>query len=90
MNEDFFYICGIPFKFLSFRGNAANCRIGNSRQLVFIPKKYFESDGSLKENQDLIWFINKSSTMHKIKLAADEELHGVSQRINENRRRRRY
>ena len=72
-NDKFFYICGIPFKFLTFRGRAANCRIGNSRQLVFIPRKYFNNDGTLKENQDLVWFINKPSTFHKIELAAEEE-----------------
>lgn len=71
--RDFFYICGIPFKFLSFRGGAANCRIGNSKQLVFIPKKYFTKDGMLKEGSDLIWFINKPDTFHKIRLAAKEE-----------------
>lgn len=71
--RDFFYICGIPFKFLSFRGNSANCRVGNSKQLVFIPKKYFTNDGMLKEGSDLIWFINKPDTFHKIRLAAEEE-----------------
>ena len=72
-NDKFFYICGIPFKFLTFRGGAANCRIGNSQQLVFIPRKYFNNDGTLKENQDLVWFINKPDTFHKIELAAKEE-----------------
>ena len=71
--REFFYICGVPFKFLSFRGDAANCRIGDSRQLVFIPKKYFTKDGMLKEDANLVWFINKPGVFHKIRLAAEEE-----------------
>lgn len=72
--REFFYICGIPFKFLNFRGNAANCRIGYSKQLVFIPRKYFTKDGYLNcESKDLVWFINKPNIFHKIKLAYEEE-----------------
>ena len=74
VKDKYFYICGIPFKFLTFRGRAANCRIGDSRQLVFIPRKYFNNDGTLKcESKDLVWFINKESTMHKIRLAHKED-----------------
>ena len=71
--RDFFHICGVPFKFLTFRGNSANCRIGNSRQVVFIPKKYFIKEGTLIEGADLIWVINKPEIVRKIRLADEEE-----------------
>ena len=62
------YIHNIPFKFLSFRGNAANLRIGESKQLVFIPKKYFNKDGTLKEKVNLDWWFYKPVNQHKIEL----------------------
>ena len=62
----------IPFKFLTFRGNAANLRIGTSRQLVFIPRKYFNNDGTLKENVNLDWWFYKPVNQHKIKLYLEE------------------
>ena len=34
------YVNNVPFRFLSYRGDAGNFRIGNSRQLVFIPRRY--------------------------------------------------
>ena len=66
--SEYIYINDIPFKFLSFRGNSANLRIGESKQLVFIPKKYFNNNGTLKENVDLEWWFNKKTNQHKIKL----------------------
>ena len=67
---NYFYLHGIPFLPLAVRGNAVNCRIGLSRQLVFIPKKYFDvtiDDITLKEGIDLEWFYNKRDTQNKIK-----------------------
>ena len=66
------YIHDIPFKFLSFRGNAANLRIGESKQLVFIPKKYFNKNGTLKENVNLDWWFYKPINQHKIELYKKE------------------
>lgn len=66
----YFYLHGIPFLPLAIRGNAVNCRIGLSKQLVFIPKKYFDvtvDDITLKEGMDLEWFYNKRDTQNKIK-----------------------
>lgn len=65
------YVNDIPFRFLSYRGNAGNFRIGNSRQLVFIPKRYINEDKTLKINE-LNWFINKSVIKHKIELYLEE------------------
>ena len=67
---NYFYLHDIPFLPLAIRGNAVNCRIGLSRQLVFIPKKYFDvtiDDITLKEGIDLEWFYNKRDTKNKIK-----------------------
>jgi hypothetical protein len=67
---NYFYLHDIPFLPLATRGNAVNCRIGLSRQLVFIPKKYFDvtiDDITLKEGIDLEWFYNKRDTQNKIK-----------------------
>lgn len=67
---NYFYLHDIPFLPLATRGNAVNCRIGLSKQLVFIPKKYFDitkDDISLKENINLEWFYNKPDTQRKIK-----------------------
>ena len=67
---NYFYLHNIPFLPLAIRGNAVNCRIGLSRQLVFIPKKYFDvtiDDITLKEGIDLEWFYNKRDTQNKIK-----------------------
>lgn len=65
------YINNIPFRFLNYRGNAGNFRIGNSRQLVFIPKKYINEDKTLKINE-LNWFVNKPTIKHKIELYLEE------------------
>lgn len=65
----YFYLHGIPFLPLAIRGNAVNCRIGLSKQLVFIPKKYFDvtiDDITLKEGMNLEWFYNKKDTQNKI------------------------
>lgn len=67
---NYFYLHNIPFLPLATRGNSVNCRIGLSRQLVFIPKKYFDitiDNITLKEGIDLEWFYNKRDTQNKIK-----------------------
>ena len=72
---NYFYLHHIPFLPLATRGNAVNCRIGLSRQLVFIPKKYFNvgvDDITLKEGMDLEWFFRKRDTQNKIKHFLDE------------------
>ena len=66
------YVNNIPFRFLNHRGNAGNFRIGNSRQLVFIPKRYINEDKTLKTNE-LNWFIHKPVIKHKIELYLEEE-----------------
>ena len=71
--NNYIYIHDIPFKFLTFRGNAVNLRIGESKQLVFIPKKYFNKDGTLKENVNLDWWFYKPINQHKIELYKMEE-----------------
>lgn len=67
----YFYLHDIPFLPITIRGNAVNCRIGLSKQLVFIPVKYFnchtENGIWLKDNVDLEWFYNKRDTQNKIK-----------------------
>ena len=73
---NYFYLHDIPFLPLAIRGNAVNCRIGLSRQLVFIPKKYFDvtiDDITLKEGMDLEWFYNKIDTQNKIKCYLKEK-----------------
>ena len=65
---NFFYLNGIPFLPLTKRGRAVNCRIGLSKQLVFIPSLYFNKDLTLKENADLRWFLRKPDTKRKIEL----------------------
>lgn len=67
---NYFYINDIPFLPLALRGNAVNCRIGLSRQLVFIPACYFNAttEGiTIKDNVDLQWFYDKKDTQNKIK-----------------------
>lgn len=67
---NYFYIHNIPFLPLSVRGNAVNCRIGLSKQLVFIPKMYFDVTNekiTLKPNMSLEWFYRKRDTQIKIK-----------------------
>ena len=66
------YIHGIPFRFLSFRCNAANFRIGDSKQLVFIPKSYIDNNGKIKENANLDWWFYKPVNQHKIELYKEE------------------
>lgn len=72
----YFYLHGIPFLPLAIRGNAVNCRIGLSKQLVFIPVQYFnchtEKGIWLKDNVDLEWFYNKRDTQIKIKHYLEE------------------
>lgn len=69
---NYFYIDEIPFLPLTKRGNAVNCRIGLSRQLVFLPFSYFNDDLTLKENVDLSWFMKKRDTQNKIKYYLEE------------------
>lgn len=72
---NYFYLHNIPFLPLAVRGNAVNCRIGLSRQLVFIPRKYFNvttDDITLKEGMDLEWFFHKKDTQSKIKHFLEE------------------
>ena len=71
-SDNLFYIHNIPFRPLSKRGNSINCRIGDSKQLVFIPLSYFDIDNkgniNIKENVNLEWFYNKKDTQNKIKI----------------------
>ena len=73
---NYFYLHDIPFLPLAVRGRAVNCRIGLSRQLVFIPMWYFdinENKGiTLKKGVDLEWFYNKRDTQSKIKHYLEE------------------
>lgn len=75
-DNNYIYIYGVPFRFLSFRGNAANLRIGISRQLVFIPRRYFNKDGTLINpetvDSDLNWWFHKPVNQHKIELYREE------------------
>ena len=66
------YINGIPFRFLNFRGKAANFRIGNSIQKVFIPKVYVNNDGTIKADAKLDWWFYKDTNKHKIELYKEE------------------
>lgn len=68
--KNYFYLHDIPFLPLAKRGNAVNCRIGNGKQKVFIPAKYFDitnEEIKLKSNVDLEWFYNKRHTQCNIK-----------------------
>lgn len=71
-DKKYIYIHDIPFRFLNFRGNAANLRIGNSVQKLFIPRIYFNNDGTLKDtvdpNSTLDWWFYKQQVIHQIKL----------------------
>lgn len=69
---NYFYVDGVPFLPLTKRGNAVNCRIGLSKQLVFIPLCYFNNDLTLKENANLKWFVNKPTIRHQIELYKKE------------------
>ena len=75
---NYFYLHGIPFLPLAIRGKAVNCRIGLSKQLVFIPSIYFdvhtENGIRLKNNANLEWFYNKKDTQRKIELYKEEFL----------------
>lgn len=66
------YIHEIPFRFLSFRFNAANFRIGDSRQKVFIPRTYVNKDGTIKNDVNLDWWFYKPMNQHKIALYKKE------------------
>lgn len=68
------YIHSIPFRFLSFRGHSANFRIGNSKQLVFIPSNYVNKNGTIKDNVSLDWWFYKHTNQHKIKLYKEENM----------------
>lgn len=72
-NPKYFYLHGIPFLPLAKRGKAVNCRIGLSRQLVFLPEIYFNEDLTLKDGADLEWFYKKRQTQCKIKCYKKEE-----------------
>lgn len=72
METNYIKINGIPFRFLNFRGNAANLRIGESKQKVFIPRKYFNNDGTLKSEINLDWWLKKTVNRHKIELFKKE------------------
>lgn len=80
--DKYFYLHGIPFLPLNIRGNAVNCRIGLSRQLVFIPAIYFDKK-TLKRNlnMSLEWFYNKPSTQRKIELYKQEVASGSTRQI---------
>jgi len=68
--KNYFYLHDIPFLPLAKRGNAVNCRIGNSKQKVFIPAKYFDfSNNEIKllSNVNLEWFYKKRNTQNNIK-----------------------
>ena len=67
---NWFYLHNIPFLPLAKRGNAINCRIGDSKQKVFIPTKYFDitkEEIKLKPNVNLEWFYQKKNTQNNIK-----------------------
>lgn len=67
---NYFYLHNIPFLPLAKRGNAINCRIGNGKQKLFIPIKYFDiskEEIKLKQNVDLEWFWNKKNTQNNVK-----------------------
>lgn len=73
---NYFYINDIPFLPLTKRGNAVNCRIGLSKQLVFIPAKYFNITSEkieLKDSVDLQWFYDKEDTQNKIRYYLEEK-----------------
>lgn len=71
--DKYFYLHGIPFLPLNIRGNAVNCRIGLSRQLVFIPVIYFDRKTlKRKENMSLEWFYYRPNTQRKIELYKKE------------------
>jgi len=72
---NWFYIHNIPFLPLAKRGNAVNCRIGLSKQKVFIPLKYFDitnEEIKLKDNVNLEWFWNKKNTQDNVKRYLEE------------------
>lgn len=58
---NYFYLHDIPFLPLAKRGNAVNCRIGLSKQLVFVLKRYFDESLALIDD-DLEWFYCKKDT----------------------------
>lgn len=72
MKDKIFYINNIPFIPLTRRYNAVNCRIGNSKQKVFIPLCYFNKDLTIKDNVDLNWFFRKKDIQHRIELYKKE------------------
>lgn len=72
---NWFYLHNIPFLPLAKRGNAVNCRIGLSKQKVFIPLKYFNitnEEIKLKDNVNLEWFWNKKNTQDNVKRYLEE------------------
>ena len=84
IREEYFYLCGIPFKFMSFSGDKACCRIGESRQCVYLSKKYFTNEGLLAcDSKELTWFINKQDIFQKILRAAEEEKEYIDRKNKE-------
>lgn len=75
--KNYFYLHDIPFLPLAVRGNAVNCRIGNSKQKVFIPLCYFDvlDDKGiiLKKDVNLEWFYWKKNTQNNIKRYLDSK-----------------
>ena len=72
---NYFYIHNIPFLPLNKRGNAVNCRIGLSKQKVFIPSKYFDitnEEIKLKNNVNLEWFWRKKNTQNNVNKFLEE------------------
>lgn len=72
---NWFYLHNIPFLPLNLRGRAVNCRIGYSKQKVFIPAKYFDitkKEIKLKDNVDLEWFWNKKNTQNNVNKFLEE------------------
>lgn len=68
---NYFYLCGVPFLALGKRGGAVLCRLGRSRQTLFIPKTYFD-DNLNYLGGDLGWYLSKSSVKRKIELYKEE------------------
>lgn len=67
-----FKVHGIPFKFLVFQGEGARLGIGESKQRLYLPKKYFDSNGIIKEDidleKDLDWWFYKPINQRKIEI----------------------
>lgn len=80
---------GIPFVSLGTRGNAVALALGLTKQRVFMPKKYFNPNLTLKEAvtiRDIEWFILKKDTQRKVQLAHKEleEAYGGTHNLPDN------